>query len=323
MLVEDNAVFSRIIDTGAGLASVTRMPGDFYMIYDAGHWTGVDETMQAIASIVPANSEIDLMILSHSDSDHIGAVKKILEKYTVKKIIRGGLERNSATWKKVDASITAAANTKNTQVINLKYNKIKPGTEFDYGDTRITFVAGFYRPPESWNISGKNSAESRNAGSIVIRLSYKGKSILFTGDAVGRERGAPENTLIATEKYLVKNKHITRIDADVLIAPHHGADNGNSSAFIAAVHPKWVIFSAGHKHCHPTQVTAQRYLNAGVKLSNMFRTDYGDDESKRRCKIVEWDYKRVTMHSDKAHDDDIDIRIQADGYISVEYRNQQ
>ena len=37
---EPNAVFARVIDSGAALCVVVAMPGDHYMIYDAGNYVG-------------------------------------------------------------------------------------------------------------------------------------------------------------------------------------------------------------------------------------------------------------------------------------------
>lgn len=40
----------------------------------------------------------------------------------------------------------------------------------------------------------------------MLRFSYKGKSVLFMGDVVGRySKSNDENEIIATEKFLVKN----------------------------------------------------------------------------------------------------------------------
>lgn len=33
-------VFVRVADTGVALCCVVRMPGNHYMVYDAGNWTG-------------------------------------------------------------------------------------------------------------------------------------------------------------------------------------------------------------------------------------------------------------------------------------------
>lgn len=182
----------------------------------------------------------------------------------------------------------------------------------------MMMVCGFHRPPTSWGLSG---AEERNAGSIASRLIYHKSSILFCGDAVGRHIGDPANTCIATEKFMVDNNDVIPIDSDVLIAPHHGADNGSSISFIQAVSPEYVIFSAGHMFEHPRAVAAQRYLSNGVSLANMFRTDRGDDESEQGEPDLEWTHERQPGHHDPTGDDDVDITITPTGTITVQYRN--
>jgi hypothetical protein len=156
----------------------------------------------------------------------------------------------------------------------------------------------------------------------VIRLTYRGKAIMFAGDAVGRNEGDPNDAPpFATERSMLENRAAIRIDADVLVAPHHGADNASSAAFIAAVKPTWVVFSAGHKFGHPRKRTAGRYLAAGVKTANMFRTDLMDDEGPE-----EWALGRVAGHKDPTGDDDVDIVLGRGGVVRVEYReaaNQQ
>ncbi|NIQ14291.1 MAG: hypothetical protein GTO02_07775, partial [Candidatus Dadabacteria bacterium] len=66
---------------------------------------------------------------------------------------------------------------------------------------------------------------------------------------------------------MVANKDNVSLKSDVIIAPHHGADNGSSKCFIEAVDPTYVIFSAGHRHDHPRAVTAQRYIDHGVSVN--------------------------------------------------------
>lgn len=313
--IEDDAVFVRVIDVGAGHAAVVRMPGDHYMVYDAGHWSGGGRAaFEGVAAVVPEGEDIDLMVLSHSDSDHLAAVDEILDAYDVKKIIRSGLERTTGTWQTADGAIQTARNSGDTLDINLKFFEFPPGATYRFGDAFVTMVAGFHEPPADWGSLSKS--ERRNAGSIVIRLQFRGKSILFTGDAVGRHIGDPADALIATEKFMVENSEVIEIDSDVLIAPHHGADNGSSTAFIQKVSPTWVIFPAGHAHKHPRAVAAQRYLNAGVDITKMLRTDRGDDEGTK-----EWNHGRQAGHSDPARDDDVDILIRPSGEIVVSYRN--
>ena len=109
------------------------------------------------------------------------------------------------------------------------------------------------------------------------------------------------------------------IAADVLIAPHHGADNGSSRCFIQAVDPDFVIFSAGHQYRHPRDATAQRYLNAPVSIppANIFRTDRGDDETE----ADHWEPTgTISGCSDGRGDDDVMIVLRDNGSVSVAYR---
>jgi beta-lactamase superfamily II metal-dependent hydrolase len=313
--IEEDAVFVRIIDTGPGLACVIRMPGDHYMIYDAGHWAGGGmPTFEKIKEIIPEGKKIKLMVLSHSDADHLSAVDEIFDEYRVEKVIRSGLKRTTASWKNADSAIRDAHKDKKTLDINLKFFEFPPGATYRFGDTFVTMVAGFHKPPKEWG--HLSQSEKRNAGSIVIRVQFKEKSILFTGDAVGRHIDDPKNALIASEKYMIENSSVIPIDSDVLIAPHHGADNGSSTDFINAVSPEFVIFSAGHAHKHPRKKVVKRYTDNGIKVENMFRTDLGDDEGEK-----EWKSGRIVGNSDKVGDDDIDILIRPNGEVKVDYAN--
>jgi competence protein ComEC len=120
---------------------------------------------------------------------------------------------------------------------------------------------------------------------------------------------------IATERFAIDQIPILPIHSRVLLAPHHGADNGSSVPFIQAVNPDYVIFSAGHDHHHPRDSAAQRYLDFGIPETNMFRTDRGDDEG-----LPEWPFGSIAGEADKPGDDDIDITITADSELTVRYR---
>jgi competence protein ComEC len=311
----DNDVFVRVVDVGSGLCCVVKMPGDHYMIYDAGNYTdGGTGAFDAISEVIPAESEIDLMVLSHSDADHLGAVDEICDAYTVRRVIRAGLKRSTGTWDDANIAIETEKDDEDCIDINMKYFEFPPGGTYRFGETFVTMVFGLHKPPPSWGLT--SNSEKRNAGSIVIRLVYKGKSILFCGDTVGRHIDGPADQHIAAEKAMVDNSAVIPIDSDVIIAPHHGADNGSSTRFIEAVSPEYVVFSAGHKYDHPRKAAAKRYTDAGVSKTKMFRTDRGDDEGTK-----EWKHESVNGHRDRSGDDDVDILIKANGDIEVKYRH--
>jgi len=312
---EAGAAFVRIVDVGAGLCCVLVLPDDHYIVYDTGNFIDGGETaMAAVEELIPEDEEIDLLVLSHSDADHLAAADEILQAYTVRRVLRTGFERNTLAWRNADAAARAARYSDETIDINLAYFEYPPGGTYRFGEAFVTFIAGFHTPPEDWDIDG--NSERRNAGSIVIRLQFAGRSALFTGDAVGRHIGGPDDQLIASERFMVEMSPIIGIDSDVLIAPHHGADNASAAAFIEAVSPEFVIFSAGHRHEHPRASAAQRYLDFGVPVENIFRTDLGDDEGG-----AEWPAGRVAGHNDPRGDDDVDVLIRPDGEIIVAHRD--
>ena len=313
--IDRDALFIRVIDVGNGHAAVISMPGGHYMVYDTGFGR---KTLTGVQSVVPENEGIDLMILSHTDADHIGGVDEILEEYSVKTIIRPGLPRDSDAWYRARAAIKASEK-KGTKVINLAKTDVSAGETFKYGETRVVFVSGFSRPPKSWG--ELTTSEFNNAGSVVVRIVFAGKSVLFTGDAVGlklckRPPCDMSARMIATEKYMVENASKVPLDSDVLIVPHHGSKGSSSSEFIAAVSPEWIIFPAGRSsHDHPHQAAADRYLAANPP-PKMLRTDRHDDEGEE-----EWACGRIKGHEDHYGDDDVDIAISTTGNLRVAYRN--
>lgn len=305
-----NDLYVRVVDVGAGLCTVTQTPGNHYMVYDAGHWTG-NHCLTSVRDIVDGD-EIDLLIISHSDADHLGEAREILEEFDVRRIITTGFERwDSRSWREMNQAIAEEVQFVGASVLNLRTVELVPGTAIEVGDATITLVAGWHE----WTSSGPTASERRNAISIVVRLEYDGKSVLYTGDTVGRKLGDPDAACKDAEAFMVQNASAVPIQADVLIAPHHGGNNGSSSCFIAEVDPDFVIFSAGHSHEHPTAGAAGRYLAHGVQIQNIFRTDRGDDEGG-----FEWPHGAIAGCRNRPGNDDVEIVLPLNGSSQVAYR---
>lgn len=96
---------------------------------------------------------------------------------------------------------------------------------------------------------------SDNNRSCVLRVRSPRWSVLLAGDI---EKAAEARLLDA---------HPHRLRADLLIAPHHGSKTSSTPAFIAAVAPQQVIFSAGWRHHfrHPQPDVVARYREAGAR----------------------------------------------------------
>ncbi len=269
-----NDLYVRVVDVGPGLCTVVAVPGNHYMVYDAGHWQG-KKCIEAVRELI-GDHPVELMVISHSDGDHLGDAAGILKDFEVNQIWRTGFERDTSSWKSMNSKIGKETRYDSATVINLRTMTLPPGFSVSIGDATVVFVAGWPK----WTAPGPTPSEKRNAISIVVRLDFQGKSILFSGDTVGRRIDEPDTACKDAEKIMVDrhNAGTVSLDADVLIAPHHGGDNGSSACFILAVDPGFVVFSAGHDHHHPTSSAAGRYTSAGVPVNRIFRTDRGDDE---------------------------------------------
>jgi beta-lactamase superfamily II metal-dependent hydrolase len=221
------------------------------------------------------------------DADHINSAWQVLQNYEVKKVLWTGFEASmvggntTRTFKRLDSMLSIRPDAENINLNELD-STITPGTGFSIGSAKFTFLCRFGQPHPDW--SGLCSSEKLNAVSIVMKLEFKGNSILFTGDAVGRHLDDPADALLATEEFLVNNAP-DLLPSTIVIAPHHGARNGSSSDFFRLTQPQFVIFPSGHNHPHPTTRTDNLYLQT-VSVNNIYRTDRGDDEGTGEVRLL-------------------------------------
>lgn len=95
-----------------------------------------------------------------------------------------------------------------------------------------------------------------NNQSIVLRVTYKESSFLFTGDA--EEKSENDITL--------------EIGADVLSVGHHGSSTSTSDSFLKRVDPMFAVISCGknNEYGHPHAETLEKLTNDDVTV---YRTD--------------------------------------------------
>lgn len=309
----------RTIDVGPGLCIIIKDHlTEKVVLYDAGRWDN-DFCYLDLYKNMP-NQIIDLVILSHSDSDHIGNITKILNRFTPNIVIHTGYERERIkTWRKANQSISESSQ-RGTSVINLSSLGLEQVKRvFEIGNFKVELLSGgdiWYKSADKSDVTGLSESKLRNSISITAKLSAYGKSLLFTGDIVGRKETDDDEYCSYSEKYLVDS--YKKMNSDVLFLPHHGANNASSKCFIEAVSPSYMIISAGHKYSHPRSSTLNRSLNAlGIPKENVLRTDRGDDEGR-----LEWGYLRIPGCKDVAGDDNIVTFIKPSGELLVSYENQ-
>lgn len=157
-------------------------------------------------------SQIDALIITHLDKDHYGGAKDIVENYTVGRVILGPDDNTSGKIEKMFKAIENAG-------ITPEYPEV--GDKLTFGKAEFEVLGPYSK-----------SYEQENDYSLVGKLYFEGKSILFAGDS----EATSLTEMIANNPNGLK--------ADVLKVPHHGRYNRMSPSFIGAVAPSFAIISS-------------------------------------------------------------------------------
>lgn len=236
----------KFFDIGQGKAIFIEEPGGNQILIDGGPDNSVLEKLSGAMPFY--DRQIDLLILTHPDADHLNGLVEVLKRYEIGRIIETGILDKSSEYDEWHRLIKE----KNVAVIYAV-----AGQEIKIGEG---FLLEILYPNQ--NLAGKE-VSSTNSASIVSRLDYGKNSFLFTGDEEGAE-----------EAYLTGSG--ANIDVDVLDVSHHGSKNSTDEEFLEAASPQIAIIQVGRKnrYGHPAPETIERLNEANAKI---FRTDLCGD----------------------------------------------
>jgi len=216
------------IDVGQGTAVLVRTR-EHLLLYDSGPAYAFDSNagQRVILPLLRARGEhrIDVLMLSHRDSDHVGGAASILKEFDV-----GALSSSLET----EHPLLGAAPQPTRCVAGQRW--VWDGVKFEVLHPLSEAYAG---------------TRKSNAMSCVLRVSsaQSGQSLLLTGDI----EAAQEQALVARSGPALRSK--------VLFAPHHGSRTSSTAELLDAVAPQTVIFQAGYRNRfgHPAASVMARY----------------------------------------------------------------
>ncbi len=216
---------------GQGDCAVINLPGNKNILIDTGGITG-NKSKSLTYLENNGIKHLDAIIISHSDTDHSGALEDILSSVKVDKIY---LSRCSI----IDG--TSEIPLKLAKEYHVVTEYVSRGDSISFGNANFDFIY----PPS--HIRGMDSNES----SMVVNVTYKGYSFLFTGDI-------PENVEYELAGSLP--------DCTVLKVAHHGSKTSTSPEFVKEVSPKYAVISAGknNSYSHPAPITVDTLQSSGA-----------------------------------------------------------
>jgi len=165
--------------------------------------------------------DIEVLISTHPDADHIGGLDEILDAYRVENVYAPKVKHTTQAYKDFLQAVKREGKTIKTA---------QAGVKLPIKGVSAKFVG----PVKSYSNSDLNN------WSAVLHVTYKKNTFLFTGDAEH-----------VSEKDMMAKKQTLR--ADVLKVGHHGAKTSTSSTFLNTVKPKHAVISVGkNSYGHPT-----------------------------------------------------------------------
>lgn len=223
------------IDVGQGSATLLKS-GRHAMLIDTGD---SDQGTKIQLYLTKQGVEnLDYLVLTHPDADHIGGAPVIITKFGIGQLFLSNYEKDNKTTQKVRDAM---------QYKGLTASDCQVGDTYTLGNASFTILAPV-----------KEYADSNNA-SIALMVQNGNNRFLFTGDC----EAEAEADLIASGADL---------SADVYLAGHHGSDTASSQAFMDAVSPTYAVISCGegNSYGHPHAEVLNRFRSMGIQV---FRTD--------------------------------------------------
>ncbi|MED1469275.1 ComEC/Rec2 family competence protein [Bacillus salipaludis] len=225
------------INVGQGDSIYIKTAAGDDIIIDGGNKDGSDVVAYLKKQKV---KDIEVMISTHPDADHVGGLDEVLKAFKVKSVYAPKVSNTTIAFKDFLTAVKREG---------LKIKTAQKGVKLPLKGVSATFLA----PVKVYSKSDLND------WSAVLRLVYGKKSFLFTGDAETK-----------SEADMIKSKQTLK--SDVLKVGHHGAKTSTSAAFLKAVKPSYAVISVGknNNYGHPTSTVLNRLKAQKVKI---YRTD--------------------------------------------------
>lgn len=241
----DRGFLVAFLSVGQGDCILVRTDSGINIMIDGG---SMDEEEAGRYLITPAlkyfaMQELDYVLVSHGDQDHISGILYFLQtEYTgirIKTIVIPQYGDRDAF-----SGLIAAAEEKGVEVL--------------YADQGFSMVMQDFQLSCLYPDAGV-TLQDTNALSGVWKLATQEISILFPGDL--DEAG---------ERYLLNEK--ADISCDILKVGHHGSKSSSGSDFLEACHMDMAVISCGknNRYGHPHAETLDRLGKTGAKV---WRTD--------------------------------------------------
>lgn len=230
-----------ILDVGQGDCAWIQTQGVSILIDDGPiNRAGESVALKALRRV--GANQVDLILLSHPDADHVAGTGPLLKAFPEASLVISAWYRNAP---KLAADLTK------WEVPPDHIIWLSGASTLAIGSSRLEIVC----PPVS-------TQENDNDGSMFVRVCDEGATAVFSGDAPA----AVEDRLIPIQNWR----------ADLLHVGHHGSKTSTGLAWLKSVHPRVAAISCGvdNPYGHPHRETLERLSHNQIAVE---RTDRQGD----------------------------------------------
>ncbi len=247
-------------DIGQGTAVLVRTRHHL-LLYDTGpqYSRDSDAGVRVLLPLLRARgeNELQLLMLSHRDADHVGGAAALLAALPVRAL--------SSSLESGHALLAQGA------ALGVPHTPCQAGQHWQWDGVQFEVLH-----PQSADLAlGESRSLKPNALSCVLRVrsaaeaGADGSSVLLTGDI----EAAQEAALVAA------HAGTTALRSQLLLVPHHGSRTSSTAAFLDAVQPRLAVVQAAYRSRfgHPAPDVVARYETRGITV---LRSD--------RCGAFSW-----------------------------------
>ena len=228
------------LDVGQGDSILIQTPSGHQMLIDGGATNQVLEKIGKELSYF--DRDVDVVVATHPDADHVTGLIPVLEKYHVSTIVVSPAEGHTQVFDDV---------TKHIESEQADVYVAKTGDIIEFHDG---VTARILYPSKNYTVK-KNDT---NEASVSMLVSYGDHTFLLTGDLPSTRE--PQ---LLSFGLLQFTKNIT-----VYKAGHHGSKYSSGEQLLTYIKPEYAVISAGkeNKYGHPNSETLERLQKYAKKI---------------------------------------------------------
>ncbi|MBA4183170.1 MAG: ComEC/Rec2 family competence protein [Acidobacteria bacterium] len=257
----DGRLHIDFLDVGQGDSALITFPNGETLMVDGGGKININKTSskneyedepeifepdtQTIGEMVVSNflwekgySQVDYILATHADSDHIQGLLDVAKNFRVRAAIFGRTPMKDTEF----AELYSVMQKRRIESITISRGDV---LTFDAVKIEVLY------PEKNDNLE----AVSDNNHSLVLRLIYGDRKFLLTGD-IEKE----------TETFLLNMPVF--LQTDLIKVAHHGSRTSSIQQFVNAAKAKVAVISVGRESPfgHPHEEVVERWKNTGAKV---------------------------------------------------------